>query len=99
GVLGTLTLVEELSYVEIPQATATPVIDGTRDSVWDAAAEVSTTLQVTGADGAVGVFELLWEDNMLYLFATVEDSDVDVSGSDPWTQDSIEVYVDGGNFK
>jgi endo-1,4-beta-xylanase len=99
GVLGTLTLVEELSYVEIPQATATPVIDGTRDSVWDAAAEVSTTLQVTGADGAVGVFELLWENNMLYLFATVEDSDVDVSGSDPWTQDSIEVYVDGGNFK
>jgi endo-1,4-beta-xylanase len=29
----------------------------------------------------------------------VADPVVDVSGSDPWTQDSVEIYVDGGNFK
>jgi endo-1,4-beta-xylanase len=41
----------------------------------------------------------LWRDGTLFVLADVTDPVVDVSGSDPWIQDSVEIYVDGGNAK
>jgi endo-1,4-beta-xylanase len=99
GALGTLTLVEELSYVEVPRATAAPEIDGAVDEVWAAAAEASTTKEVEGSGGAVAEVRTLWRDGTLFVLADVTDPVVDVSGSDPWIQDSVEIYVDGGNAK
>lgn len=99
GVLGTLTMVESLSTVGVPQATGAPVIDGQADALWDDAAVVTSSKQVNGTGTAVGTFHLLWRDSTLYVLAEVADPVVDVSGSDPWIQDSIEVYVDPGNVK
>lgn len=99
GVTGTLTLVEELSYTEVPATVAAPQIDGTMEALWEGADEVTTDKEVSGSGGAVGTFHSLWKDNTLYLYAEIEDDVVDVSGSDPWTQDSVEIYVDGGNVK
>ncbi|WP_275006384.1 endo-1,4-beta-xylanase [Promicromonospora iranensis] len=99
GALGTLTLIEELSYLEVPRATAAPVIDGDVDDVWATAGEVSTTKEVEGSGGAVAEVSTLWRDGTLYVLADVADPAVDVSGSDPWIQDSVEIYVDGGNAK
>jgi endo-1,4-beta-xylanase len=99
GALGTLTLVEELSYVEVPRAVAAPEIDGAVDDVWSTAAEVSTTKEVEGSGGAVATVRTLWRDGTLFVLADVADPVVDVSGSDPWIQDSVEIYVDGGNTK
>ncbi|MFU8945305.1 endo-1,4-beta-xylanase [Mycetocola zhadangensis] len=99
GVVGTLTLLEPLSYVEIPETAATPAIDGVIDEAWTTAASVETGKQVEGADSAPGTFRTLWRDNTLYLMAEVTDPTVDVSGSDPWIQDSVEIYVDAGNVK
>ncbi|WP_203655152.1 endo-1,4-beta-xylanase [Demequina activiva] len=99
GVTGTLTLVEELSYTEIPETADAPAIDGTKESLWDDADVITTDKEVTGSGGAIGTFHSLWKDNTLYLYAEIADDVVDVTGSDPWTQDSVEIYVDGGNFK
>jgi len=99
GVLGTVALVEPLSYTEIPQASSTPVVDGDVDDVWADAAEVTTGKVTSGSKGAVGTFRLLWQENTLFVLADVVDPTVDTKGSDPWTKDSVEIYVDGGNVK
>ena len=52
-----------------------------------------------GVDGAIATVRTLWKDQTLYVLAEVADPVVDVSGSDPWIQDSVEIYVDPGNAK
>lgn len=99
GALGTLTLVEALSYLEVIQARTVPVIDAAVDSAWADAGTVTTAKEVQGTGGAVATIRTLWRGQTLYVLAEVADPVVDVSGSDPWTQDSVEIYVDAGNFK
>ncbi|WP_419705514.1 endo-1,4-beta-xylanase [Promicromonospora sp. NFX87] len=99
GALGTLTLLEELSYLEVAEATTAPEIDGELDDVWATAGTVTTTKEVEGSGGAVATVRTLWRGSTLFVLADVADPVVDVSGSDPWIQDSVEIYVDGGNAK
>lgn len=99
GVLGTLTLIEPLSFVQVEEAGISPVIDGTVDAVWDDANAVTTDKQVSGTDGAIATVRTLWKDSTLYVLAEVADPTVDLTGSDPWQQDSVEMFVDGGNAK
>ncbi|UJP41365.1 endo-1,4-beta-xylanase [Cellulomonas palmilytica] len=99
GVLGSVTLVEALSFTEVPATTTAPTIDGDVDAVWSGAGSVTTEKVTSGANGAQGTFRTLWKDNTLYVLADVTDPEVDTTGSDPWTKDSVELYVDGGNFK
>ncbi|AVT37275.1 hypothetical protein C6W10_13290 [Plantactinospora sp. BB1] len=99
GALGTLGLVEELSYLEVTQARTAPVVDGAVDTAWADARAVTTAKAVSGTDGATATVRTLWRDQTLYVLAEVADPVVDVSGSDPWTRDSVEIYVDGGNVK
>jgi len=100
GSTGTLRLLEELSYLEVAHASAAPQVDGEVDAVWAAAGDpVTTAKEVEGSGGAVATVRTLWRDGTLYVLAEVADPVVDVSGSDPWVQDSVEVYVDAGNAK
>ncbi|MFY1699764.1 endo-1,4-beta-xylanase [Solwaraspora sp. WMMA2101] len=99
GAVGTLTLVEELSYLEVKQAAVVPVVDGEVDAGWAEAGVVTTDKEVSGTGGAIATVRTLWRDQTLYVLAEVADPVVDVSGSDPWTQDSVEIYVDAGNVK
>jgi endo-1,4-beta-xylanase len=99
GALGTLTLIEPLSYLEVVQARTVPAIDGAVDAGWSDATTVTTAKEVQGTGGAIATVRTLWRDQTLYVLAQVADPVVDVTGSDPWTQDSVEIYVDGGNFK
>ena len=99
GELGNLTLVEPLSFVEVVEAIDAPTIDGAVDDAWAAANAVTTDRQVEGTGGATASVRTLWQDNTLFVLAEVADPVVDVSGSDPWIQDSVEIYVDAGNVK
>jgi endo-1,4-beta-xylanase len=102
GSLGSLTLIEELSYLEVAEvaeAATAPEIDGEVDDVWATAGTVTTTKEVEGSGGAVATVRTLWRGSTLFVLADVADPVVDVSGSDPWIQDSVEIYVDGGNAK
>jgi endo-1,4-beta-xylanase len=60
---------------------------------------VTTAKEVEGSGGAVATVRTLWHGGTLFVLADVADPVVDVSGSDPWIQDSVEIYVDGGNAK
>ena len=99
GALGTLTLVEPLSSLDVVQAPAAPVIDGAVDAVWATASTVSTDKVIEGVDGAVAEVRTLWNGDVLYVLAQVTDPTLDVSGSDPWIQDSVEIFVNPGNTK
>lgn len=99
GSLGSVSLVEELSYLEVPATTTAPTIDGTVDAAWAGASSVQTLKATSGSGGAIGTFRTLWKDNLLYVLADVADPVVDTTGSDPWIKDSVEIYVDGGNVK
>lgn len=99
GVLGSLTLLEPLSFVEVVETATAPTIDGAIDAAWEAAQVIETDKQVAGTDGATATTRTLWRDDRLYVLMEVTDSTFDVSGSDPWTKDSVEIYVDPGNVK
>lgn len=99
GELGTLTLLEPLSFVEVVETAAAPTIDGAIDEAWSAANVVETGKQVEGTSGASATVRTLWRDDRLIVLMEVADPVVDVSGSDPWIQDSVEIYVDAGNAK
>ncbi|WP_203909211.1 endo-1,4-beta-xylanase [Rhizocola hellebori] len=99
GAVGTLNLVETLSYLEVYEVANAPAIDGAIDASWAHAGVVSTDKQVSGTNGAIAKVRTMWRGQTLYLLAEVTDPVVDVTGSDPWTQDSVEIYVDAGNAK
>ncbi len=99
GVLGTLTLLEPLSFTETVAAEGDVVIDGGIDEAWAAANSFTTAKQVEGTSGAQAEVRTLWRDSTLYVLAEVADPIVDVTGSDPWIQDSVEMYIDAGNVK
>ena len=82
----------------MPCETA-PAIDGDEDASWADATTVRTDKQTNGTGGATAEVRTLWKDNTLFVLAEVTDPVVDVSGSDPWIQDSVEIYVDPGNYK
>ncbi|AYF98192.1 endo-1,4-beta-xylanase [Protaetiibacter intestinalis] len=98
GVTGTLTLREPVSFTQVVQASVAPTIDGTIDGLWDDANVVTTAKHVQGT-GAEATVRTLWYGDKLYVLAVVADPIVDVSGSDPWVQDSVEIFVDPGNAK
>ena len=99
GTLGTLTLLEELSVVEVARAAEAPEVDGEVDDAYEDVEPVVTAKQVSGTGTATAEVRTLWEGDTLYVLAEVTDPVVDVSGSDPWIQDSVELYVDAGNAK
>ncbi|MDR2930735.1 MAG: endo-1,4-beta-xylanase [Propionibacteriaceae bacterium] len=100
GQTGTLTLVEPVSYLEAPEAAEAPVIDGQNDdSAWADAVTVTTDKQVEGSDGATAKASVVWKDDILYVVMDVTDPTIDLSGSDPWIRDSVEIYIDRGNQK
>lgn len=99
GAVGTLTLVEPISFVEVVEAPGALAIDGTVDAAWSEANTVSTDKQVSGTGGATASVRTLWSGSKLFVLAEVADPIVDVSGSDPWIQDSVEIFVDAGNVK
>ncbi len=101
GATGTLTLAEPLSYLEAAGigSGSTPVIDASVDAVWALADTVSTGKQITGTNTATADVKTLWKGDTLYVLAHVHDAVLDDTASDPWQEDSVEIYVDAGNYK
>lgn len=96
---GRVTLGKELSFLAIPTASEAPVIDGVADDLWNDAPEVTTGLQVSGTDTAQGQVRTVWKDHTLYMIASVNDPDQDVSASAAHEKSSMEIFLDLGNQK
>ncbi len=101
GSTGTLTFLEDLSFLEVAAADEAPGVDGVIDPVWADANVVHTGKTVEGStEGATADVRTLWlGDDTLYVLYEVTDPVIDVAGSDPWNQDSVELFLDLGNAK
>ena len=92
----------EVDSQEANQATAvygTPLVDGEYDEIWDNADELLINRYQTAWNGADGVGRVLWDEENLYVFIEVNDSELDKTSDNPWEHDSIEVFIDENNTK
>lgn len=97
--LGDLVLVESLSVVEAREADGAPVVDGVLDDVYgDAVISTDTVIEGDGST-ATGEVRTVWHGDSLHVFVEVTDPEIDLSASNPWEQDSVELFVDLGNAK
>ena len=82
----------------IEKATkATVKIDGEADSEWDKAVAIPLTINL-GAKVTADA-KVLWDDENLYVYATVKDPVLNKDSGDAYQQDSLEVFIDENNAK
>jgi hypothetical protein len=82
-----------------------PVIDGRQDKSWRGVPriKISNLFDVTGPlDGPRDLsayFQMMWDDDNLYLFVEVTDNELNVASPNSWENDGIQIYFDGDNSK
>jgi endo-1,4-beta-xylanase len=92
-----------LHFVQAAKMTTavpgTPLIDGEEDEIWADAEEVVTEVWVLGDSGSTGAVRTMWDDQHLYAFVVITDTLLSKAASNPWEQDSFEIYIDQNNAK
>jgi xyloglucan-specific exo-beta-1,4-glucanase len=89
----------------VPQAqiaVGTAAIDGTVEAAWSAATSYSlgkTTGTVSGASDCSASYKALWDSTNLYVLIDVTDNTKINESVNAWDDDSVELYLDGGNNK
>ena len=76
---------------------ATVKIDGEADSEWDKAVAIPLTINL-GASVTADA-KVLWDDENLYVYATVKDPVLNKDNGEAYQQDSLEVFIDENNAK
>ena len=76
---------------------ATVKIDGEADSEWDKAVAIPLTINL-GAKVTADA-KVLWDDENLYVYATVKDPELNKESGEAYQQDSLEVFIDENNAK
>lgn len=77
-------------------AYGTPVIDGEIDSVWDKTSynQINIIKNVGNGNEYNGWFKVLWDENNLYVLAKVYTHHFIDYNTNPWDNDSFEVFID-----
>ncbi|GAA1007553.1 beta-xylanase [Acrocarpospora pleiomorpha] len=94
---GTISLLPAIKTTSAPKGT--PVVDGTVDSVWSKAKEVTTGTWVQGTSGATAKVKALWNNGTLYVLARVTDPVLSEESPNAYEEDSVEIFVDPQNNK
>lgn len=76
---------------------ATVKIDGEADREWDKAVAIPLTINL-GASVTADA-KVLWDDENLYVYATVKDPVLNKASGEAYQQDSLEVFIDENNAK
>ncbi len=80
---------------KIPYGTIS--VDGDADAAWDNAVNIPLTINI-GSEASANA-KVLWDDDNLYVYATVKDAELDKTGAQAHEQDSLEVFIDEDNGK
>lgn len=83
-------------YLYIPKGAVK--VDGELDEAWNNAPDVALG-NVTDNPQASASFKVLWDDEYLYVYATVTDPVLNKNSEQVHEQDSIEVFIDETNSK
>ena len=90
---------EEVVYKEGVAEYGTPIVDGDIDEVWSKALDLEISQYQLAWQGAVGKAKVLWDQGYLYVLVRVTDNNLDLASTNPWEQDSVEIFVDQNNGK
>ena len=82
-------------FISIPKGKVT--VDGEKDEAWNGAVNVPLTINL-GAEVTASA-DLLWDEENLYVYFTVEDAALNKDNAEVHQQDSIEVFIDELNSK
>ena len=80
---------------KIPYGTIS--VDGEEDAAWNNAVNIPLTINKDSEASANA--KVLWDDDNLYVYATVNDAVLDKTGAQTHEQDSLEVFIDEDNGK
>ena len=80
---------------KIPYGTIS--VDADADAAWGNAVNIPLTIN-KGSEASANA-KVLWDDDNLYVFATVHDAVLDKTGAQTHEQDSLEVFIDEDNGK
>jgi hypothetical protein len=89
------------SYCNSPQA---PVIDGIAENLWTAIKTDTLKKIIIGSaaspEDLTANFKAFWDNSALYLLIDVKDDSLNNdSGTSPWADDAVELFLDGNNEK
>ena len=80
---------------KIPYGTISVAADA--DAAWGNAVNIPLTIN-KGSEASANA-KVLWDDDNLYVYATVKDAALDKTGAQTHEQDSLEVFIDEDNGK
>ena len=80
---------------KIPYGTI--LVDADADAAWGNAVNIPLTIN-KGSEASANA-KVLWDDDNLYVYATVKDAVLDKTGAQTHEQDSLEVFIDEDNGK
>ena len=80
---------------KIPYGTIS--VDADADDAWGNAVNIPLTIN-KGSEASANA-KVLWDDDNLYVYATVKDAVLDKTGAQTHEQDSLEVFIDEDNGK
>ena len=80
---------------KIPYGTIS--VDGEEDAAWNNAVNIPLTIN-KGSEASANA-KVLWDDDNLYVYATIKDAVLDKTGAQTHEQDSLEVFIDEDNGK
>ena len=80
---------------KIPYGTIS--VDADTDAAWNNAVNIPLTIN-KGSEASANA-KVLWDDDNLYVYATVNDAVLDKTGAQTHEQDSLEVFIDEDNGK
>ena len=80
---------------KIPYGTIS--VDTDADAAWGNAVNIPLTIN-KGSEASANA-KVLWDDDNLYVYATVNDAVLDKTGAQTHEQDSLEVFIDEDNGK
>lgn len=80
---------------KIPYGTIS--VDADTDAAWNNAVNIPLTIN-KGSEASANA-KVLWDDDNLYVYATIKDAVLDKTGAQTHEQDSLEVFIDEDNGK
>ena len=80
---------------KIPYGTIS--VDADADAAWGNAVNIPLTIN-KGSEASANA-KVLWDDDNLYVYATIKDAVLDKTGAQTHEQDSLEVFIDEDNGK
>lgn len=94
---GTLSMKQMPRTLDVKRGSIT--FSRNKDPIWDTIEPIPMTVKTMGVTEEGSTFKVLWDENYLYVLMEIKDELLSDKNSNPWEQDSVEVFIDQNNGK